>query len=300
MKTNFIFFVCLIMFFACSKSKETKITKLRIVTTTGMLADGVKQLLGTTVEITSLMGTGVDPHLYKATSKDLELLQEADIIIYNGLHLEGKMSEIFEKLKRNKKVIAITDGLDKKELRMLGENTYDPHIWFDVALWKKGWTYVAQELSKDSTLSATVKQNENTFLQGLDSLDRWVKQEIASIPLASRVLVTAHDAFGYFGRAYSMEVLGLQGISTVSDFGLKDISNLVTLISERKIKSVFIETSVTPKAIEAVVEGCKNKGHNVQMGTALYSDAMGAEGTVEGTYIGMVKANVTHIVQGLK
>jgi len=288
------------MFCSCSKEQaQNEQHKLRIVTTTGMLADGVKNLLGDTVEITSLMGTGVDPHLYKATSKDLQLLQEADIILYNGLHLEGKMSDMLEKLKRKKKVIAITDGLAKEDLRMLGENTYDPHIWFDVALWKKGWTYVAQELSKDSSLSTTVQQNENTFLQGLDSLDQWMKQEINNIPVASRVLVTAHDAFGYFGRAYHMEVIGLQGISTVSDFGLKDISNLVSLITERKIKSVFIETSVSPKAIEAVVEGCKDKGHDVQMGTALYSDAMGAEGTVEGTYIGMVKANVTHITQGL-
>lgn len=300
MKIIYSLFLVLIVLASCSKKQTEQHHKLRIVTTTGMLADGIKQLLGDSVEITSLMGTGVDPHLYKATSKDLSLLQDADIILYNGLHLEGKMSEILEKLKRKKKVIAITDGLQKADLRLLGENTYDPHIWFDVALWRKGWVYVSAELAKDSTLKATITQNESTFLQGLDSLDQWVEKEIASIPSTSRVLVTAHDAFGYFGRAYQMEVIGLQGISTVSDFGLKDISSLVNLITERKIKSVFIETSVSPKAIEAVVEGCQRKGHHVQMGTALYSDAMGAPGTAEGTYEGMVKANVLHITQGLK
>ncbi len=300
MNIIFSLFLVLTLLVSCSQEQTQEQYKLRIVTTTGMLADGIRHLLGDSAEISSLMGTGVDPHLYKATSKDLQLLQEADIILYNGLHLEGKMSDILEKLKRKKKVIAITDGLKKEELRLLGENTYDPHIWFDVALWKKGWVYVSAELAKDSSLSTTIQNNQTVFLNRLDSLDQWVKQEIASIPLASRVLVTAHDAFGYFGRAYNIEVIGLQGISTVSDFGLKDISSLVNLITERKIKSVFIETSVSPKAIEAVVEGCRSKGHAVSMGTALYSDAMGAAGTKEGTYEGMVKANVLHITQGLK
>jgi manganese/zinc/iron transport system substrate-binding protein len=300
MKIIYSLFLILVVLASCTKEQAKKQRKLSIVTTTGMLADGVKQLLGDHVEITSLMGTGVDPHLYKATYKDLSLLQDADIILYNGLHLEGKMSDILEKMKRKKKVIAITDGLPKNELRILGENTYDPHIWFDVALWKKGWGYVSSELAKDSSLHTLVQKNEMPFFNSLDSLNKWVKQEIAGIPAASRVLVTAHDAFGYFGRAYNMEVIGLQGISTVSDFGLKDIADLVNVITERKIKSVFIETSVSPKAIEAVVEGCQRKGHHVQLGTALYSDAMGASGTPEGTYEGMVRANVLSMTQGLK
>ena len=301
MKTLLYLCIGIIALNACKEKEKPKNEKLHIVTTTGMLADGVKNLLGNTVKVTSLMGTGVDPHLYKATSNDLQLLQDADIIIYNGLHLEGKMSDILEKLKRKKKVLAITDGLTKNELRLIGKNTYDPHIWFDVVLWKKGWFYIADELSKqDSVLSITIQNNQIPFIQKLDSLNEWVNHEIATIPPNARVLVTAHDAFGYFGRAYTMEVIGLQGISTVSDFGLKDISSLVSLITKRKIKAVFIETSVSPKAIEAVVEGCKDKGHQIQIGKPLYSDAMGAEGTIEGTYEGMVKANVKNIVEGLK
>ena len=265
-----------------------------------MLADGVKLLVGNQVEVISLMGTGVDPHLYKATAHDLSLLQHADLILYNGLHLEGKMSEILEKLKRRKHVIAIADGLPKDKLRHTGPNTYDPHIWFDIALWKQGWLYIAHELSKDSTLNSSIEKNRSTFFRDLDSLHRWTMYQLLTIPQASRVLVTAHDAFGYFGRAYHIDVLGLQGISTVSDFGLKDISQLVDQISQRKVKAVFIETSVSPKAIEAVVEGCKARGHNIHIGGSLYSDAMGKEGTTEGTYIGMVKANVNKIVHALK
>ena len=274
--------------------------KFRIVTTTGMLADGVRLLVGEQAEVISLMGTGVDPHLYKATAHDLSLLQNADLILYNGLHLEGKMSEIFEKLKRRKHVLAIADGLPKARLRKTGEKTYDPHIWFDVSLWKQGWLYVAEELSKDSTLNIGIEKNRPSFFKGLDSLHSWAMEQLQTIPENSRVLITAHDAFGYFGRAYRIEVLGLQGISTVSDFGLKDISELVNQIAERKIKAVYIETSVSPKAIEAVVEGCKAKGHDIHIGGALYSDAMGKEGTPEGTYNGMVRANVIKIVNGLK
>jgi len=274
--------------------------KFRIVTTTGMLADGVKLLVGDQAEVISLMGTGVDPHLYKATAHDLSLLQNADLILYNGLHLEGKMSEIFEKLKRRKHVLAIADGLPKERLRKTGEKTYDPHIWFDVSLWKQGWLYVAEELREYSALAVGIEQNRASSFKGLDSLHSWSMQQLQTIPSSSRVLITAHDAFGYFGRAYHIEVLGLQGISTVSDFGLKDISELVNRIVASKVKAVFIETSVSSKAIEAVVEGCKAQGHDIHIGGALYSDAMGKEGTAEGTYNGMVRANVIKIVNGLK
>ncbi len=294
--------VIALFFLSCQRERKDfpDNGKFRIVTTTGMLADGVKLLVGEQAEVISLMGTGVDPHLYKATAHDLSLLQNADLILYNGLHLEGKMSEIFEKLKRRKRVLAIADGLPKARLRKTGEKTYDPHIWFDVSLWKQGWLYVAEELRKDSTLNAGIEKNEVSFFKGLDALHHWTMQQLQTIPESSRVLITAHDAFGYFGRAYHIEVLGLQGISTVSDFGLKDISQLVDQIVARKVKAVYIETSVSPKAIEAVVEGCKAKGHDIHIGGALYSDAMGKEGTPEGTYNGMVKANVTKIVNGLK
>jgi manganese/zinc/iron transport system substrate-binding protein len=303
MKHLLVLFVCSsLFFFSCQRERKEFHTngKFRIATTTSMLADGVKLLVGDQAEVISLMGTGVDPHLYKATAHDLSLLQQADLILYNGLHLEGKMSEMLEKLKRRKKVLALSDGIPKSLLRQTGPHTYDPHIWFDVALWKQGWLYIAKELSKDSTLNIGIQRHQVTFFKGLDSLHQWTTVQLQSIPEASRVLVTAHDAFGYFGRAYHIDVLGLQGISTVSDFGLKDISLLVDDIVKRKVKAVFIETSVSPKAIEAVVEGCQSRGHHIRIGGALYSDAMGASGTFEGTYIGMVKTNVTTIVNGLK
>jgi manganese/zinc/iron transport system substrate-binding protein len=297
-----ILFFMTLTFFSCNQERKAfhDNGKFRIVTTTGMLADGVSLLVGDRAEVISLMGTGVDPHLYKATAHDLSLLQQADLILYNGLHLEGKMSEIFEKLKRRKYVLAIADGLPKERLRKTGEKTYDPHIWFDVSLWKQGWLYIAEELEKDTKLAPAVQQNKLSFFQVLDSLHHWTTVQVQLIPKASRVLITAHDAFGYFGRAYDIEVLGLQGISTVSDFGLKDISQLVDQIVARKIKAVYIETSVSPKAIEAVVEGCNAKGHDIHIGGSLYSDAMGKEGTLEGTYNGMVRANVSKIVNGLK
>jgi manganese/zinc/iron transport system substrate-binding protein len=295
-------FCSMLLFFSCQRERREFSSNgmFRIVTTTGMLADGVKLLVGDQAEVISLMGTGVDPHLYKATAHDLSLLQHADLILYNGLHLEGKMSEIMEKLKRRKQVIAIADGLPKDKLRHTGPKTYDPHIWFDVALWKQGWFYVTRELNKYPPLKTSIEKKRSTFFRDLDSLDQWTMHQLQTIPEASRVLITAHDAFGYFGRAYHIDVLGLQGISTVSDFGLKDISELVDQISRRKVKAVFIETSVSPKAIEAVVEGCKARGHDIRIGGSLYSDAMGKEGTTEGTYIGMVKANVNKIVHALK
>lgn len=297
-----LFCIALFCCSACHRERQDfgNSGKFRIVTTTGMLADGVKLLMGDQAEVIALMGSGVDPHLYKATAHDLSLLQQADLILYNGLHLEGKMSEIFEKLKRRKHVLAISDGLPRARLRITGPKTYDPHIWFDVSLWKQGWLYIAEELSKDSTLNIGIHKNRTAFFLSLDSLHQWTTNQMLSIPQESRVLVTAHDAFGYFGKAYRVEVMGLQGISTVADFGLKDISQLVDDIVDRQVKAVFIETSVSPKAIEAVVEGCKARGHNIRIGGALYSDAMGAKGTPEGTYNGMVRANVNKMVNGLK
>ncbi|HVD99097.1 MAG TPA: zinc ABC transporter substrate-binding protein [Cytophagaceae bacterium] len=288
------------------KGGEKKSDKLKIVTvtTTGMIADAIGNIVGEKAEVSALMGAGVDPHLYKVTQGDLQKLQDADIIFYNGLHLEGKMSEVLEKLSEKKKVIPVSNGIvSKTKLRLLNKegNITDPHIWFDVALWKETVLYASAELQKADTANASSYQNNaKNFTAKLDSLDQWVRVEIATIPEQSRLLITAHDAFGYFGNAYHIEVKGLQGISTVSDYGLNDVTALVDLIVQRKIKAIFIETSVSDKSIKAVVEGCRSKGHEVKIGGALYSDAMGKPGTEEGTYIGMVKANVNTIVKALK
>jgi manganese/zinc/iron transport system substrate-binding protein len=289
---------------ACGKKTETATNgRWKIVTTTGMIQDAVKEVAGTRADVIALMGPGVDPHLYKATQGDLEKLTSADVVFYNGLHLEGKMGDVLEKLGRTKPVVAVSESIPDSLLRAVPGfgGTHDPHIWFDVQLWQHAVKAVAEAMKKhDPTNAAEYDANAARYLAQLDSLHIRVSESIATIPQPQRVLITAHDAFGYFGDAYQIEVRGLQGISTVSEFGLKDVTDLVNFIIERKIKAIFVETSVSQKSINAVVEGCQQKGWNVIIGGNLYSDAMGAEGTPEGTYIGMVEANVKTIVNALK
>lgn len=277
--------------------------KLYIVTTTGILADAVQNIAGDRAEVEALMGPGVDPHLYKAALGDLQKLREADIIIYNGLHLEGKMGEVLEKLSRQQTVWAAAEGLPDKSLRRNPDfpDSPDPHVWFDVQLWGQLVNHLSGKLqSQDPTNAANYKRNTAAYAQKLDSLHRWAKKQIGSIPASQRYLITAHDAFGYFGDAYGIQVRGLQGISTVSEFGLQDVSALVNFIVDRKIKAVFVETSVSEKAIEAVIEGCRQKGHDIKIGGNLYSDALGEATGPAGTYIGMVRANVEKIVTALR
>ncbi len=275
----------------------------KIVVTTGMIEDIVRNVAGDHAEISTLMGPGVDPHLYKASQNDLSLLTSADIIFYNGLHLEGKMVDVLENLARRKSVTAVADGIDQSKLRRPAEfqGNPDPHIWFDVRLWTGAARAVADRLVRDDSAHADeYRRNADAYISRLDSLDGWVRAQIATVPAEQRVLVTAHDAFGYFGQAYAIEVKGLQGISTVSEYGLADVQGLVDMIANRRIKAVFVESSVPKRSIEAVVEGVKAKGHEVRIGGQLYSDAMGEKGTPEGTYIGMVTANVNTIVGALK
>ena len=303
--SSFLFCIlCFVFSVSCTNEQKTSGTgKLKIVCTTGMIADAVDNITKGEVEVIALMGPGVDPHLYKATQGDLQRLQEADIIFYNGLHLEGKMGELFQKLESRKKVVAVSKDMNTAGLRKPAgfDGNYDPHIWFDVKLWETAVKTIGNTLQETDSIHAHLfAKNTDIYITRLDSLDSWVRTEIASIPEDQRVLITAHDAFGYFGEAYKIEVKGLQGISTVSDFGLHDVSTLVNMICDRKIKAIFIETSVSEKSINAVVEGCKSKGHQVLIGGSLYSDAMGEKGKPEGNYIGMVRSNVGKIVQALK
>lgn len=289
----------------CIKKEEIsgEDKKIKIVTTTGMIKDVVENVAGDNVEVIALMGPGVDPHLYKATQGDLEKLTNADIVLYNGLHLEGKMGEVMEKLGRLKPVIAISSEIPDSMLRAVPgfQGTHDPHIWFDVKLWKEAVKTISGFLQEyDSSNASLYKMNGQKYMQKMDSLHSIIKTKIAEIPQAQRVLITAHDAFGYFGDAYGIEVRGLQGISTVSEFGLRDVTELVNFIIRRKIKAIFVETSVSQKSINAVVEGCQQKGWDIKIGGSLYSDAMGTEGTPEGNYLGMVSMNVDTIVNALK
>jgi manganese/zinc/iron transport system substrate-binding protein len=292
-----------LFFTACGADKVSDDGKLTVVTTTGMIADVVKNVGKDSVSVQALMGPGVDPHLYKATQGDLGRLQNADIIFYNGLHLEGKMGEVFEKLERIKNVVPVAGRIDASRLLSdpIYQNAHDPHVWFDVSLWASTIEVVVETLAKEDPDNATFYQeNGKAFYAELSLLDNWVRTQIGTIPQANRIMITAHDAFNYFGRAYNIEVKGLQGISTLSEFGLKDRVDLVNFIVEKQIKAVFVETSVSQKNINAIIEGCQQKGHDVKIGGYLYSDAMGAEGTEEGTYMGMVRANVNTIVSALK
>lgn len=290
---------------SCSGKKDTPVgnRKIKIVTTTGMIKDAVEHVTGDNAEVIALMGPGVDPHLYKATQGDLEKLTSADIVFYNGLHLEGKMGEVFEKLGRLKPVIAVSKDIPEERLRTIPgfAGTHDPHIWFDVKLWEEAVKTIRGFMMQyDSASAKLYEKSAQAYLHEMDSLHVSVKTQLQQIPEKQRVLITAHDAFGYFGDAYGIEVRGLQGISTVSEFGLKDVTDLVNFIISRKIKAIFVETSVSQKSINAVVEGCNQKGWQVKIGGSLYSDAMGAAGTPSGNYLGMVSANVNTIVTALK
>lgn len=293
------------LFGSCGGKKEAAsgTKKIKIVTTIGMIKDAVENVAGETVEVIALMGPGVDPHLYKATQGDLEKLTSADIVFYGGLHLEGKMGEVLEKLGHLKPVIAVSSEIPDSMLRTVPgfQGIHDPHIWFDVKLWEEAVKTISFFLQEyDSTNKSRYSSNCQQYLIHMDSLHAIIKTKIAEIPKEQRVLITAHDAFGYFGDAYGIEVRGLQGISTVSEFGLRDVTELVNFIITRKIKAIFVETSVSQKSINAVVEGCQQKGWDVKVGGSLFSDAMGAEGTPEGNYLGMVSKNVETIVRALK
>lgn len=275
--------------------------KLKVTATTGMIADLVKNIGGSHVEVTGLMGTGVDPHLYKPSEGDIAKLTEAEVIFYNGLHLEGRMGDIFVKMAAKKPTVAVAEGIDPSLLLETSAQTEDPHIWFDVANWMKAAEVVKGALAlADPANKADYEQNAEAYLKQLKELDDYARTQLATVPKAQRVMVTAHDAFSYFGRAYDVEVMGLQGISTAAEYGLADVQRLVDLLVQRKIKAVFVESSVPKRSIEALVEGARAKGHTVVIGGELFSDAMGAEGTPEGTYIGMVRHNVDTIVKALK
>lgn len=311
LSSSFKRFIMTIMFLAlalslaaCGAPKENAASgKVKVTATIGMIADIVKQVGGAHVEVTGLMKAGVDPHLYKASQGDLKKLDRADIIFYNGLHLEGKMTDVFEKMEKTKPTVAVTKNIPESKLRGMEDGTgaHDPHVWFDVKHWISATETVRDELSKhDAANAADYKKNAEAYIKQLEELHQYAKEQIASIPEKQRVLVTAHDAFGYFGDAYGIKVMGLQGISTASEYGSKDVSDLRDFLVANKIKAVFVESSVPKKSIEAVIEGAKKQGHEIQIGGELFSDAMGEEGTPEGNYIGMVRHNINTIVQALK
>lgn len=277
---------------------------INVVTTTGMIADIVINIGGDRVSVQALMGPGIDPHLYKPTASDVTRLENADVVFYNGLHLEGRMVDVFEKMEATGKAThAVASEIDTNLLQESPqyEGQFDPHIWFDVTLWKLAVEKVAKELAALDPASAELyTANAQTYLAQLEELDTYVREQIATVPESSRVLVTAHDAFGYFGAQYDVEVRGLQGTSTAAEAGAADVQALAAFLTEREIKAIFVESSVPPATIEAVQKATQSQGWDVQIGGQLFSDAMGQAGTPEGTYIGMVKFNVDTIVKALR
>ena len=309
MKKILLTFLSLVLFTACNQAEVEKEEvqleeKITVVTTVAMIEDMVSNIAGDLVNLESLMGAGVDPHLYKPSAGDINKLENADVIFYIGHHLEGKMLDVFESLSENKIVYAIAESLDSTMLLDPQDGDtgdHDPHIWFDVNLWSQTVPVVRDALiAADPNNEEIYQLNAQNYIETLLELDNWVVDQIALISDDQKIMVTAHDAFNYFGNAYGMRVEGLQGISTASEYGLNDLELLINLIVENKLKAIFIESSVPVKSIEALQEGVKAEDWNVAIGGELFSDAMGDPNTLEGTYIGMVEHNVNTIVNALK
>jgi len=279
--------------------------RIRVVCTTGQIGDMLEHIGGDRVQVRTLMGPGVDPHLYKATPGDLRLLKGAQVVFYNGLHLEGRLAEVLAKLAARKPTFAVIEEIERdapQRLRHAPEfpASYDPHVWFDVGLWADCADYATRRMMEiDPAHADEYRRRGDDYIAQLRALDDETRRRLATIPTEQRVLVTAHDAFGYFGRAYDVEVHGLQGISTADEADLGAINDLVRLLVARHVQAVFIETSVPSKNIRSLIQGCEAAGHNLKLGGELYSDAMGPAGTPEGTFIGMIEHNVNQIVHAL-
>jgi len=273
--------------------------KISIVCTVAMIGDVVKEVAGDQAHVVTLLGPGTDPHGYKPTRDDIVAMQNADVIFYAGLHLEGKMTDVLAKLGQQKPVYALAEVIDKTKL-LDRDGAHDPHVWMDATLWAQVVREAGRRLSeRDPTHAADYTRRADELAARCEALFVYGQQVMKTIPPQSRLLVTSHDAFNYFGRAYGIDVTGVQGISTESEANIKDINRLVDTLVSRNVKAVFVESSVAPKNVQAIVEGAKSRGHDVNVGGELFSDAMGAGGTYEGTYIGMIDHNITIVVNAL-
>ncbi len=274
-----------------------------ILGTVGMVTDLAREVTGEAGAVRGLIGEGVDPHLYKPTRKDLVRLRQADIILYNGLKLEGRLADILEEMGRNgRSVRALSEAVlaGGRYRGKGGEEGTDPHLWMDVGAWRLALKEVVTFLGEaDRERADRYRENGRAYTEELDRLDGYAREVLGSIPEEHRILVTAHDAFGYFGRAYGLEVRGIQGLSTESEAGLRDLEELLSEIVERGIPAIFVESSVSDKNVRALVEGARSKGHDLEIGGTLYSDAMGPAGTYRGTYFGMLDHNITTIARAL-
>lgn len=274
--------------------------KIKVVTTIAQIGEPLSVLGGDRLDVESLMGPSIDPHAYNATQSDMRTLEGAELIFYNGLNLEANLIEIFENIGKSKPVFAIGEAIPDEYLLQDEAGAVDPHIWFDLDLWKQALDAAVEELKTYSPENADFfEENKQAYFAEMES----VKEEankLADIPQNKRYLVTAHDAFGYFGNMHDLEVIGLQGLSTEDEVGISDINDTIAIIEEYGVPAIFVESSVNPKSIQAVLEGAHSKGVKVSLGGELYSDAMGDPGTEEGTYIGMYRHNVNTIYKALQ
>lgn len=276
--------------------------KLQVVATVSMLGDAVTRVAGDRANVRTLMGEGVDPHLYRQTQADIAAMVRADVVFWNGLYLEAQLEEFLARLDRQKPVVALAETIpvSKRIASAAYADRYDPHVWMDPALWTtvvEGARDALIELDPEG--AATYQANAAGYLEEIEAVAAYAREGLRTVPQDQRVLITAHDAFGYFGKAYGFEVLGIQGLSTESEAGLQQVDRLVSLIVERDITSIFVESSVSERNIRALVEGAAARGHEVTIGGQLYSDAMGPAGTYRGTYIGMIDSNATTIIKAL-
>ncbi|MFU8859754.1 MAG: metal ABC transporter solute-binding protein, Zn/Mn family [Cyclonatronaceae bacterium] len=287
----------------CGRTDSDRDTRPYVVATTGMVRDAAEQIGGDLFRIDGIMGPGVDPHLYRATPADIRRMEQADLLLYNGLLLEGRLADILDRI--GSRSFAVASAVPESLLISAYEGsyggTYDPHIWFDVSLWKYAVDGIAGQLIELAPEHEdAIRVRNSAYHQELDELHRYVTEQIGLIPEERRVLITAHDAFGYFGRAYGMQVEGLQGISTASEYGLRDVKLMRDLIIGRRIPAIFIETSLSSKSIESLIAGTRESGWEVSIGGQLYSDALGEQGTDTGTYTGMFRHNTDQITQALR
>jgi manganese/zinc/iron transport system substrate-binding protein len=290
--------ISLLLFGACSNKEEAAKTDGTVVTTIGMIADVSRQIAGDNQEIINLIGEGIDPHMYQPSKSEIDKIQKAGLVLYNGLFLEGKMGTILKsRADQGNPVSAVAEGID---IQVIGSSVPDPHLWMDVSIWSKVAKNIGDELATfDSKNADEYQKRREEYQKNLNDLHTYALMVFPTIPEKQRVLVTAHDAFSYLGRAYGIEVRGIQGISTESEAGTKDINDLVTYLVDNKIPAIFVESSVSEKSVKTVIEGAAEKGHTVKIGGELFSDAMGPTGTYQGTYIGMMDHNITTIVNAL-
>ena len=273
-----------------------------VVTTTGMVADVARNVAGDCIKVIALMGPGVDPHLYEARASDIHRLRNADGILYSGYSLEGQLGNVLNKLGARKPSLAVAPAAFEEADLITTHQDYgiDPHLWMDVGRWKRTVTPVTNLLGKLAPeCRGPMEGRAEQYRQQLEALDGWIRESIATIPQEQRVLVTAHDAFAYYGDAYGIEVKGIQGISTDSEAAIADIRDMIDLVVERDVPAIYVESTINPRPIESVIDGARDRGHEVRIGGELYADAMGEEGTPDGTYIGMLRANTLAILEGL-